>query len=86
MRDETEIFSRVQNVVIHVLDQPGLELEPATLSSDVPGWDSMAMLDILLHLQAEFKIRFRTTEVGGLHRVADIVAHISDKIATDHPA
>lgn len=81
MSDTTEIFSRVQDVVRDVLDQPDLQLTPEMVARDVEGWDSIAMVNIILQTQKAFGIRFKSTEIDELHNVGDFVSKIAAKTA-----
>ena len=82
MSDDTAIFSRVQDVVRDVLDKPDLELRPDMVARDVEGWDSIAMVNIILQTQKTFGIRFKSTEIDELHNVGDFVSKIAAKAAT----
>lgn len=81
MNDQTAIFARVQDVVRDVLDQPDLELTPTMVARDVEGWDSIAMVNIILQTQKAFGIRFKSTEIDDLVNVGDFVTKISEKTA-----
>ena len=81
MSDIAVIFSRVQDVVRDVLDQPELKLTPEMVARDVEGWDSIAMVNIILQTQKEFGIRFKSTELDELHNVGDFISKIVAKTA-----
>ena len=76
-----EIFSRVQDVIRDCLDKPDLELRPEMVARDVEGWDSIAMVNIILQTQKTFGIRFRSTEIDELVNVGDFVTKIEAKTA-----
>ena len=82
MSDSTAIFTRVQDVVRDVLDNPDLELKPDMVARDVEGWDSIAMVNIILQTQKTFGIRFKSTEIDELHNVGDFVSKIAAKTAS----
>ena len=76
-----EIFSRVQQVIRDCLDKPDLELRPDMVARDVQGWDSIAMVNIILQTQKSFGIRFKSTEIDELVNVGDFVTKIEAKTA-----
>ena len=82
MSDSTAIFTRVQDVVRDVLDNPDLELKPDMVARDVEGWDSIAMVNIILQTQKTFGIRFKSTEIDELVNVGDFVTKIEAKKAS----
>ncbi len=77
-----EIFSRVQDVIRDCLDKPELQLRPDMVARDVEGWDSIAMVNIILQTQKTFGIRFRSTEIDELVNVGDFVTKIEAKTAS----
>ena len=79
MASRDDIFARVEEIVRDALDQPDLVLTPGTVARDVPGWDSIVMVNVILATQQAFGIRFRTTEIDGLQNVGDFVDRIEVK-------
>ena len=75
------VFSRVQGVIRDCLDKPELELRPDMVARDVEGWDSIAMVNIILQTQKSFGIRFKSTEIDELVNVGDFVTKIEAKTA-----
>ncbi len=78
---QTDIFSRVQDVIRDCLDKPDLVLRPEMVARDVEGWDSIAMVNIILQTQKTFGIRFKSTEIDELVNVGDFVTKIEAKTA-----
>ena len=78
-QDRQTILLRVGDIIRDALDEPDLAIEPDTVARDVPGWDSIAMVNIILRTQQEFGIRFRTTEIDQLVNVGDFVDRIAEK-------
>jgi acyl carrier protein len=78
MTDET-ILERLTAVIGDVLGLPDLVLSPATTAAEVPGWDSLAHVDLIVAVEGAFGLRFTTQEVMGLQKVGDLVALVSRK-------
>ncbi len=76
-----DVFSQVQEVIRNCLDKPDLELRPEMVARDVEGWDSIAMVNIILQTQKAFGIRFKSTEIDELVNVGDFVTKIEAKTA-----
>lgn len=77
-----EILSRITSVVAEVVEIDDLRLEATTKASDVEGWDSLAMVQIMVGLEREFGIRFRTGEMAGVANVGDLVGRVAERLRT----
>lgn len=65
-----------------LLDAPDLVVRPETTASDVPGWDSMKHIMIVMAVQEKFGIRLKPREIDRLRNVGDLaaaIAHHTDK-------
>jgi acyl carrier protein len=56
-------------------------ITPETRAADVPGWDSLQMVGIILAVQKRFGIILRGRDVDRLHCVGDFVVLIAQKRA-----
>jgi acyl carrier protein len=63
----------LQRIFREVLDEPGLELRPEYAVTDNPNWDSVAMVQIVLAIEEERSIRFRTEDVATVKTVGDLL-------------
>jgi len=64
---------RLEIIFREVLDNRSLELTEASSVFNVPNWDSVATVQIVLATESEFGIRFTTDELAGIKSVADIL-------------
>ncbi len=68
------LTERMTNVFRLVLGDATLTLEDSTTAADIEGWDSVAHINLMFALEAEFGIQFagnefaRFTDVGDLRR------------------
>ncbi len=58
---------------------PELVLRPDLTARDVPGWDSLNHVTLLIEVEREFGLRFSSREIDGLQRVGDLQALIESK-------
>ena len=72
MTDE-EILSKVEAIVRDVLDDPTVALTLHTVAQDVPGWDSMAHISIIVALEQEFGMKFKTASLEAAQNTGDLV-------------
>ncbi len=73
------VLDEVTDILRAVLDDPDLAISPDTVAADVPGWDSMAHIALVVEAECRFGITFRTTEIEALRRVSDLVRLIEAK-------
>ena len=55
-------------------------LTPETTAADIPGWDSVAHVDLIVSIETRLKIKFKTSELGSLHNVGQLVGAIEYKL------
>ena len=61
-----DIREQAQDVFRQVFDDPKLVLREEMTSQDVPGWDSMAHINLMVATEKRFNIRFATAEIARL--------------------
>ena len=76
---EAAIISELTPLFQDVLDNPGLTLTPDTQATDVPGWDSVAHITLVVVIEQKFGIHFNTAEIEELRNVGDLAKLISIK-------
>jgi acyl carrier protein len=77
-----EIYSRLTELFRELFDDESLEATPALTASDVPGWDSLMHVRLMLSVERTFHIRISASDIGKLKTVGDL----ADLIARKTPA
>lgn len=72
MAELTEIFREV-------LDDADLLLTEDTTADEVPGWDSMTHVALVVETEVRFGVSFSTAELECLRRVGDLLRLIEAK-------
>lgn len=80
------ILSELTAILREVLDDPELVLTAETSAADIPGWDSMAHIALVVEVECRFGIRFQAAEIEALRQVGDLVALIEAKCAARREA
>lgn len=75
------IYARLTELFREIFEDPALVLRPETTASDVPGWDSGRMVEILMATEEAFGITLTTREVDALARVGDLADTVARKTA-----
>ncbi|HEY1934928.1 MAG TPA: acyl carrier protein [Acetobacteraceae bacterium] len=76
---ERTVFAEVVRIVRDVLGDSGVELTPNTTADDVPGWDSMAHITLIVEAECRFGVQFQIAEIEGLHNLGELVQAIESK-------
>jgi acyl carrier protein len=77
--DEPQIYARLEEVFAGVFGEDSIQITPELSAKDVDGWDSLAHIRLLLTIERTFKIKFSTSEIGGLRNVGDLVEIIKER-------
>jgi acyl carrier protein len=56
-------------------------ITPATTAEDVPDWDSLAQVKLMVQVERAFGIRFEAREVTAPQNVGELAALIDKKLA-----
>jgi acyl carrier protein len=76
----SEIYTKITEILSDLLDRP-ISLSPETTAADVPGWDSFNHINLIISIEAEFRIKFQTAEMETMHNVGALVDRIEKKLA-----
>jgi acyl carrier protein len=77
---QPEIFARLQEVFDGVFLEP-VQVTAALTAKDVPEWDSLLHVSLVLAIESAFKVRFRVGEVEGTRNVGELAALIERRLA-----
>ena len=71
--DTSAVLARVTEIVRDTLDDDDILLSPDTVASNVPGWDSLAHIRIMVAVEQAFHIRLKTDQITSLKDVGGLV-------------
>lgn len=69
-------LSRLNHVFCEFFGDETLELSAETTAQDVDGWDSVATVELMVAIEREFGIRFRTGDIASLRNVGELCERI----------
>jgi len=78
---ETALLARLNEVFRSVFDDPALTVSEATTAKDVPGWDSIVHITLVIEIERQFNVKFQMAEIEKLRNVGDLVAILTAKLA-----
>ncbi len=73
------ISERLKKVILGELKLDDFNLQESTTANLVPGWDSLRHVAILVAVEKEYGIRFRSLEVIRLKNVGELQALVDRK-------
>jgi len=73
MPDETIIWTKLNGIFTSVLDLDSVELTRTTTAAEIPEWDSVAHVQLMIAVEKTFGFRMRTGEIAALSNVGDLV-------------
>ncbi len=77
--NQTDVIARLQTIFDDLFLEP-VQLTAATSAEDVPEWDSLTHISLLLAVEKEFEIRFRVGEVEATKNVGEFADLILKRI------
>ena len=74
------VWDRLRRVIVEFFEDDELELSEKTVASDVEDWDSLTNVELMIEIEREFGIRFRTGEMAELDSVGALARLIQRRV------
>ena len=78
--ERKEIFSKLNEIFIDVLDLDEVELTDETSANDIEEWDSLSHNQLIVAIEKTFGIKFTSLEIMKWKNVGEMVDSILEKI------
>jgi acyl carrier protein len=78
---QDEIYARLTKVLRDVFDDDTLVATPELTANDVKEWDSVNHITLVVAIEEEFGIKFKTAELEKMKNVGHMVEQIEKKTA-----
>jgi acyl carrier protein len=76
---EPQIYETLTTIFRDVFLHDDMVLSAGLSAKEVPDWDSFKQIEIIIAVESQFGIKFRTREMDALNNVGDLVRLIADK-------
>jgi len=73
------ISTELRKTILGALNLEEWELNEQTTASEVPGWDSLSHVNVILAVEKRFGIRFSNLEILRLKSVGDLQRLVDSK-------
>src|SRR5580704_10699222 len=81
----SEVRTQAQEVFRQVFDDPEIVLRDEMTADDIPGWDSLTHINLMVATEKRFKVKFATAEISRLkedgQNVGAFLALLDKKLA-----
>ncbi len=74
-----ELLNQVQGLVAEALQVPPDAVGAETAFGDLPQWDSMGHMEVMLALEERFGVEIDADTIGALTSVPRIVQHLQER-------
>ncbi len=81
MTKEAQCHERLTNVFREVFDDTSLQIKDEYNASNIPGWDSLAHINLIVEIEEEFGISFSTAEIAGFTCIGDVKKLVMQRAA-----
>lgn len=80
------VIGKMTGVFARVFDDETIQLLDATTAQDIPGWDSLTHINLIIEIEEEFDLKFTVDDIAGLKNVGEMVAMVERKLAAKRDA
>jgi len=77
-----EIYRKMTVIFQDVFDDDSIVVTPELTAADVPDWDSLNHVRLILAVQKTFGVSFSASQTASLKNVGDLVHLIQSKMAS----
>ncbi len=74
------ISPELKKVILKELNLDDFDLQDETIAPQVPGWDSLNHVNIILAVEKNFSVKFKSYEVLRLKNVGDLQKLVDSKL------
>ena len=78
--ERKEIFSKLNEIFIDVLDLDECELTEETSANDIEEWDSLSHIQLIVAIEKSFGIKFTSLEIMKWRNVGEMVNSMEEKL------
>ncbi|MEW6506341.1 MAG: acyl carrier protein [Bacteroidota bacterium] len=74
------ISKELKEVILTQLNLDDFDFKDETIAPEVPGWDSLNHINIILAVEEKFKVKFKSYELLRLKCVGDLQKMLDSKL------
>ncbi len=74
------ITGELKTVLLAALKLEDWDITDQTIAAQIPGWDSLNHVNVILAVEEHFRIRFKSSEVLKLKNIGDLQRLVTSKL------
>jgi acyl carrier protein len=74
------ITPELKRVILSALKLDDWDIEDDTIAAQVPGWDSLNHVNVVLAIEKHFHVHFKTVEILKLKNIGDLQRLLNSKL------
>ncbi len=74
------ISGELKKIILKALKLEDFDFKDETIASQIPGWDSLNHVNVILAVEKYYNIRFKNLEVLRLKNIGDLQKLINSKL------
>ena len=78
--ETAEVLQKLNTLFKEVLNNNSIVLSIHTRSSDIPEWDSLAFIELIVAIEKRFKVEFTSLEIQNWKNVGEMCNSVKDKL------
>lgn len=78
---QNDLDTRFETVFREIFDNEDLILRDDMSAKDIDGWDSLAQINLIVAIESEFGIRFKSNELASLANVGALKKAVAARVS-----
>jgi acyl carrier protein len=74
-----DAISQVNSIFIDVLENDDIKIAAETTADDVPEWDSLNHIQLVVSIEKHFNLRFTSSEIQSFKNIGEMCEAIAKK-------
>ena len=74
------ISDKLKKVILEVLELDDFDMQDETTADQVPGWDSLNHINVILAVEKEYNLKFKGLEILRVKNIGELQALIDSKL------
>jgi acyl carrier protein len=78
--ERSETLKQLTGIFMDVLDTSDITLTDATTANDIPEWDSLTHIQLIVAIEKHFKLRFSSGEIRNWKNVGEMCQAVETRL------
>jgi len=74
------ISDELKKVILNVLELDDFDMKDETTADQVPGWDSLNHINVILAIEKEYNLKFKGLEILRIKNIGELQQLINSKL------